>query len=126
MNRPSVTSEVPSALRSTTPTPAGPGEQVARSSFVLDPMRGRHSTATLAELGALIGARLTPLGEEGDGTGLIAVDEHGRVFLLDHTADWYLGGTVEEAVERFRSHHPDVTLMDLQMPEMSGIDAEHL
>jgi DNA-binding NarL/FixJ family response regulator len=28
-----------------------------------------------------------------------------------------------EAVEQFRSHRPDVTLMDLQMPDMSGIDA---
>src|SRR3954469_1743119 len=28
-----------------------------------------------------------------------------------------------EALEQFRKHHPDITLMDLQMPEMSGIDA---
>jgi DNA-binding NarL/FixJ family response regulator len=28
-----------------------------------------------------------------------------------------------EAIQQFRSHHPDVTLMDLQMPEMSGLDA---
>ena len=28
-----------------------------------------------------------------------------------------------EAIEQFRTHRPDVTLMDLQMPEMSGIDA---
>ena len=28
-----------------------------------------------------------------------------------------------EAVELFRKHRPDVTLMDLQMPEMGGIDA---
>ena len=28
-----------------------------------------------------------------------------------------------EAVEKFRLHHPDVTLMDLQMPELGGIDA---
>jgi DNA-binding NarL/FixJ family response regulator len=28
-----------------------------------------------------------------------------------------------EAVERFRSHGPDITLMDLQMPEMNGLDA---
>jgi DNA-binding NarL/FixJ family response regulator len=28
-----------------------------------------------------------------------------------------------EAVEQFRKHRPDVTLMDLQMPEMNGIDA---
>jgi DNA-binding NarL/FixJ family response regulator len=28
-----------------------------------------------------------------------------------------------EALELFRKHRPDITLMDLQMPEMSGIDA---
>ncbi len=28
-----------------------------------------------------------------------------------------------EALEKFRLHHPDVTLMDLQMPEIGGIDA---
>jgi DNA-binding NarL/FixJ family response regulator len=28
-----------------------------------------------------------------------------------------------EAIEQFRAHRPDVTLMDLQMPEMSGLDA---
>jgi len=28
-----------------------------------------------------------------------------------------------EALQRFREHHPDVTLMDLRLPDMSGIDA---
>ena len=28
-----------------------------------------------------------------------------------------------EAIEQFREHRPDVTLMDLQMPEMNGLDA---
>ena len=28
-----------------------------------------------------------------------------------------------EAIEQFRAHRPDITLMDLQMPEMSGLDA---
>ena len=28
-----------------------------------------------------------------------------------------------EAIEQFRLHRPDITLMDLQMPEMSGTDA---
>jgi DNA-binding NarL/FixJ family response regulator len=28
-----------------------------------------------------------------------------------------------DAIQQFRAHHPDVTLMDLQMPEMNGIDA---
>jgi DNA-binding NarL/FixJ family response regulator len=28
-----------------------------------------------------------------------------------------------EALQQFRTHRPDITLMDLQMPEMSGFDA---
>jgi DNA-binding NarL/FixJ family response regulator len=32
-------------------------------------------------------------------------------------------GTGRDAVEQFRRHHPDVTLMDLRMPEMSGLQA---
>ena len=28
-----------------------------------------------------------------------------------------------EAIQQFRAQHPDVTLMDLQMPEMNGLDA---
>ena len=28
-----------------------------------------------------------------------------------------------EAIQQFRIHRPDVTVMDLQMPEMNGIDA---
>jgi DNA-binding NarL/FixJ family response regulator len=28
-----------------------------------------------------------------------------------------------DAIQQFRTHRPDVTLMDLQMPEMSGTDA---
>jgi DNA-binding NarL/FixJ family response regulator len=28
-----------------------------------------------------------------------------------------------EAIQQFRAHRPDVTLMDLQMPEISGVDA---
>jgi DNA-binding NarL/FixJ family response regulator len=28
-----------------------------------------------------------------------------------------------EAIQQFRMHRPDITLMDLQMPEMNGVDA---
>jgi len=32
-------------------------------------------------------------------------------------AEASMGG---KAIHQFRAHHPDVTLMDLQMPEMGG------
>jgi DNA-binding NarL/FixJ family response regulator len=31
--------------------------------------------------------------------------------------------TGREAIEQFRRHRPDITLMDLQMPDLSGLDA---
>jgi DNA-binding NarL/FixJ family response regulator len=48
------------------------------------------------------------------------------VALISKQADMRLLGeaaTGREALEKFRLLRPDVTLMDLQMPEMSGIDA---
>jgi YesN/AraC family two-component response regulator len=31
----------------------------------------------------------------------------------------------KDAIDAFRSHRPDVTLMDLQMPGVDGVDAIH-
>lgn len=62
---------------------------------------------------------------------ILAVDDHplfrhGIVGLLADQPDIQLvaeAGTGLEAIQQFRSHRPDITLMDLQMPEMSGFDA---
>jgi DNA-binding NarL/FixJ family response regulator len=62
---------------------------------------------------------------------VLTVDDHpllreGIAVLIDTQADMQLIGEASngrEALERFRNHHPDITLMDLQMPEVSGIDA---
>jgi DNA-binding NarL/FixJ family response regulator len=62
---------------------------------------------------------------------VLAVDDHpllreGIAALIGSEEDMELiaeASNGREAVEQFRRHHPDVTLMDLQMPEMSGIDA---
>lgn len=51
---------------------------------------------------------------------------HGIASLLSLEADMSLVAEAEnggEAINQFRAHHPDVTLMDLQMGEMSGLDA---
>src|SRR5580693_9984055 len=62
---------------------------------------------------------------------ILAVDDHpvvrqGIAGLLGVQQDMVLVGEASngrEAIQQFRAHRPDVTLMDLQMPEMNGIDA---
>lgn len=74
------------------------GEEVAVSGFALDPELALHTVSSLANLGAALSTRLFPLGVEGEGCGILAVDETGRVFLLDHAGEWFLGGCTAEAL----------------------------
>src|SRR5258705_86874 len=62
---------------------------------------------------------------------ILAVDDHplvrrGIATLIASELDMSLvaeASNGREAIQQFRAHHPDVTLMDLQMPEMNGVDA---
>ena len=62
---------------------------------------------------------------------ILAVDDHalvrqGIAVLVGTQPDMILvaeASNGREAIQQFRAHHPDVTLMDLQMPEMNGFDA---
>ena len=63
--------------------------------------------------------------------GVLSVDDHpllreGIAALIGNQTDMEIvaeASNGREALELFRKHRPDITLMDLQMPEMSGIDA---
>jgi DNA-binding NarL/FixJ family response regulator len=62
---------------------------------------------------------------------VLSVDDHpllreGVAALLAGQPDLILvaeASNGREAIDQFRRHRPDVTLMDLQMPEMDGVDA---
>ena len=62
---------------------------------------------------------------------ILAVDDHpilrkGLTALVNAETDLKLvaeAANGKEAIEAFRSHQPDVTLMDLQMPGLDGIQA---
>ena len=62
---------------------------------------------------------------------ILAVDDHpvfrqGIAGLIEGQADMTLVGEASngrEAIQQFRAQRPDVTLMDLQMPHMNGLDA---
>ncbi|MFC1415156.1 SUKH-3 domain-containing protein [Streptacidiphilus cavernicola] len=76
----------------------GAGRQQARTPFLLDPMVGLHQPRTLADLGRCLELPLAPLGEERDGQALLAIDALGRVHSLDHSGEWFLGQTMDQAL----------------------------
>ena len=64
---------------------------------------------------------------------ILTVDDHpllrkGIAALVNAEPDMKLvaeASNGQQAIEAFRSHRPDVTLMDLQMPVVDGLDALH-
>jgi DNA-binding NarL/FixJ family response regulator len=62
---------------------------------------------------------------------ILTVDDHpllrkGIAALVNAEPDMKLvaeASNGREAIEQFRLHRPDITLMDLQMPDLNGIEA---
>lgn len=62
---------------------------------------------------------------------ILTVDDHpllreGVASMINAEPDMQIVAEADsgaEAIKQFRSHRPDVTLMDLQMPGMNGVDA---
>ncbi len=67
----------------------------------------------------------------GPKIGVLVVDDHpimrlGVAAIINAQRDMRVcaqAGSGEEAVKMFKKHRPDITLMDLRLPAMSGLDA---
>jgi SUKH-3 immunity protein len=92
----------------------GAGWQLARTSFAIDPLRGLHQPRTLSDVGRALNLPVAPLGEEADGQALLVIDTLGRVHSLDHTGEWFLGHTLDQAL---------TTLITGAVPQRLGLPA---
>jgi DNA-binding NarL/FixJ family response regulator len=71
------------------------------------------------------------MSDEASPIRILVVDDHpvvraGIQTLVTGQADMSVvaqAANGREAIQQFRTHRPDVTLMDIQMPEMNGLDA---
>jgi two-component system NarL family response regulator len=55
-----------------------------------------------------------------------AIVQHGLAVMIDNEPDMIMvgqAGTGQEAIDQYRQLQPDVTLMDLRMPQVSGVEA---
>ena len=77
----------------------------------------------------LVGGKLSD--SEQSAIRVFCVDDHplmreGIATIINNQTDMRLAPEAAngcEAIQKFREHQPDVTLMDLRLPDMSGIDA---
>lgn len=79
-------------------TATAPGRQIAPPAVRIDPLRGLHLARTLGDLGRALETEVAPLGEEGENQAVLAIDQTGRVYSIDHTGDWYLGPDIDAAL----------------------------
>lgn len=70
------------------------------------------------------------MSQSSDSIRILTVDDHpllrdGITALVSSQSDMRIvaeASSGREAIDRFREHRPDVTLMDLRMPDLDGID----
>ncbi len=92
--------------------PTGDGVDIAPRPFAFDPLLAVPTTVTLADVAAVLGTALFPIGVEGDHDALLVMDKKGRVFSIDDVGEWFVGDSIDEAIETLVSGRLPARLHD--------------
>jgi PAS domain S-box-containing protein len=93
-----------------------------------------EAVETSAAAPAIAGKGVISLGKKGDKIFVLLADDHkimrqGLISILQFQSDMEVIGEASdgwEAVQLTRKLHPDVVVMDINMPVMNGIEATHI
>jgi SUKH-3 immunity protein len=77
----------------------GPGRDLNPRPFALDPTLAGHSLEALIDTGRALGTGLYPIGAEGLDDSVLAINLLGQVVAIDAVGEWFLGDTIEAALE---------------------------
>jgi hypothetical protein len=70
------------------------------------PGRVRPTTPEIVEFAGIIGRAVFPIGANDDGPSHIVIDTDGRVFMLNPFDDFFLGGSIDEALAWMTRYSP--------------------
>jgi hypothetical protein len=90
----------------------GPGQRHWIRVFDIDPSSAAQTADVLADFATVVGARLFPIGSEGKGDSVLAVDEYGRIFALDQGGEWFLGDDIDTAIVNLVTGGPTARVRD--------------
>jgi SUKH-3 immunity protein len=76
-----------------------PGGELNPRPFALDPTLAAPEVQTFIDFARALDTSVYPLGVEGLDEGLLCMDVFGQVFAIDATGEWYLGGSIDEALD---------------------------
>lgn len=103
----------------------GPGRRCWVRPFTLGVTAELQAHApALAAYGEILDAALFPLGEE-EGGNVIAIDVHGRIFVIDEGGAWFIGADIDTAIGMLFEGHEALRVrsdgtLDWEVPDGQG------
>jgi hypothetical protein len=89
-----------------------PGDELNPRPFAIDPMSAARDMGAIVDAGRILGTGLYPLGVEGLDEAVLAMNHLGQVFAVDPVGEWFLGDSLDAALETLLNGRLPVRVTD--------------